>query len=191
MAEVRFGVWPDQMLRFSFRFDLFFCRKDRKFGWVTEKYTSTCPDCSATVEFTEEDQGTELSCPGCKEMLEIPEIRMGLIPGRSPDQTDKKGKYPSTLLGRDVMAAELLVDNLASLYRRNEALGVQMDQLIENATMCSKSIELIVESARKQPHPLSGSPQTERSLSEPAGKAVAVAGVTVFAAVVVLVLLVT
>lgn len=145
----------------------------------------SCPHCARTLTGSEGVAEQTLRCPDCRTSVTMPDIRLGVNPRHRAAPSGKTSAYPSTVLGQDMLAAELLVDNLASLFRRKEEMGEQIDKLLRNAEVCRKQIELLQ-------HPAAETTRSSES-SDPDRNAtllaIAVALVTLVSALTVVVLL--
>lgn len=104
-----------------------------------------CPVCSHTLKVDTGLVGQLVQCPDCDGKIEVPDIRDGLNPRfKSGTATNAPpGKTPADASPRAAVSAELLLENLASLYRRREEQGRQLDYIRSNAELCLKQIQLL------------------------------------------------
>jgi hypothetical protein len=104
----------------------------------------SCPHCARTLSGSDGMVEQTLFCPDCQASFKPPEVRLGVNARCYARPSEKStSAYPSSILGQDMLAAELLVDNLESLFRRKEEMGKQIDKLVSNAEVCRKQIELL------------------------------------------------
>lgn len=110
---------------------------------MSNTFKYDCPKCNASLTGSEEDMGQLRECPVCQVETPVPVVRTGVNAKLHGNFIETPPRYPSSLLNRDVLAADVLVDNLKSLYRRKEKVGQDLDTLIQNVEVCRKQIELM------------------------------------------------
>lgn len=159
--------------------------------FVSTTFQYDCPNCNATLTGSDEGIGQSRKCPVCQAEITVPVVRTGVNAKLFGKRVESESRYPSSLLSRDVLAADVLVDNLESLYRRKEKIGQALDSLIQNVDVCHKQIELLKDpidkrSAAGELPEMPALPMDER---KSALIGLSIGGVTLLAAVIIMLFL--